>query len=304
MTLRATLETLAEDTWERLRDAKALSVRFGEETITDLMMLEIVRQAFPSIVVDPTSKRKESLSGTDFELWLGSDRSGWVRLAVQAKKLHLASGNYRGFNHKVGHAKALQINLLENYAQANDAIPLYCLYNYTVNLPPLLYWHCCQGQEAFQPKQLGCTITPSSTIKETLSQYGGKNFNNIHQADRTLPWRCLACPELGQWFGVREHTSLQEPTDTLPRLFGRTRPRIYSKLPETLARERERRRTKDLDSDTRAGHIVFSSNASRENSSDTDDDSGFDRELYSRNVDFPRRRFAMEVDPYWVPSNG
>ena len=161
------------------------------------MMLEIVRQALPSIVVAPTSKRKESLSGTDFELWLGSDRSGWVRLAVQAKELHLASGNYHGFNHKVGHAKALQINLLENYAQADKAIPLYCLYNYTVNLSPLLYGHCCQGQEAFQPKQLGCTITPSSTIKETLSQYGGKNFNNIHRAARTLPWRCLACPELG-----------------------------------------------------------------------------------------------------------
>ena len=161
-----------------------------------------------------------------------------------------------------------------------------------------LYWHCCQGQEAFQPKQLGCTITPSSTIKETLSQYGGKNFNNIHRAARTLPWRCLACPELVQWFGVREHTSLQEPTDTLPRLFGRTRPRIYSKLPETLARERERRRTKDLDSDTRAGYIGLSTNASPEESSDINDDFEFARELYSRDVGFPRRRFALEVDPY------
>lgn len=38
------LGTLAEDTWENLREAKLLSVRFGEETITDTLMLELRRR--------------------------------------------------------------------------------------------------------------------------------------------------------------------------------------------------------------------------------------------------------------------
>ena len=296
MTLMTNLEELAEDTWDRLRDAKALSVRFGEETITDLMMLEIQRQALPSIVVDPTSKRNESLSGTDFELWMGSDQAGWVRLAVQAKKLHLASDNYHGFNHKVGQAKTRQIKLLEAYAQTNDAVPLYCLYNYTVDLSAFLYWHCCQGLQAFQPKQLGCTITPSSTIKKTLCQYGGKNFSNIHQAECTLPWRCLACPELTEWLGLRQRTSLQEPSDSPSRLLGGRRPRIYPRLPETLARERDRRRTSALDRDTDVENSRLSI-TSHDEHSDTGNDSAFDRDLYSRAVGFPRRRFALDVEP-------
>jgi hypothetical protein len=43
-TLVSILEALARDTWERLNDARALSVRFGEETITDLLLLDIQRR--------------------------------------------------------------------------------------------------------------------------------------------------------------------------------------------------------------------------------------------------------------------
>ena len=43
-TLRLQLELLARDTHQRLDEARALHVRFGEETITDLLLLEIKRQ--------------------------------------------------------------------------------------------------------------------------------------------------------------------------------------------------------------------------------------------------------------------
>ncbi len=43
MTLASTLESLSVDTWERLRDARTLNILFGEETITDILLLDLKR---------------------------------------------------------------------------------------------------------------------------------------------------------------------------------------------------------------------------------------------------------------------
>jgi hypothetical protein len=296
VTLRDTLETLAKDTWERLRDTKAHRMRFGEEAITDLNMLEIERQALPSIVVEQTSKRFESQSGTDFEMWLGTDRIGWVRLAVQAKKLHLTTENYLGLEYKVAQSHTLQIDLLDRYAQANDATPLNCLYNYTSNPSPLDHWHCCQGQGSFHRYQLGCTITPSSIIRETITLHRRKTFHGIHRAGCTLPWRCLTCPELSQMYEPRDRRPSQAPSDVLARLFGNELPRIHPKLPEALAQARDRRQRKALDQDGLGDTSIWSIPLSPLGPSNARDDWEFDRELYDRTVGFPRRRFILELD--------
>ena len=46
-------------------------VRFGEETITDLLMMDFYLQGSTVALFKQTSKPNESMSGTDFELWLG-----------------------------------------------------------------------------------------------------------------------------------------------------------------------------------------------------------------------------------------
>ena len=84
-TLVGTLETLAADTWMRLSDVASLSarsVRFGEETITDLLMLDLNRIGSTKVLFTPTSKQAEAFQGTDFECWVGSDGAGWLRFAV------------------------------------------------------------------------------------------------------------------------------------------------------------------------------------------------------------------------------
>ena len=87
MNLVSVFESLAADTWKRLRDAQHLDVRFGEESVTDLVLLELKRKRHPGLQVLQTNKNVESTQGTDWEWWLGSDSQGWLRLAVQAKRL-------------------------------------------------------------------------------------------------------------------------------------------------------------------------------------------------------------------------
>ncbi len=107
--------------------------------------------------------------------------------AIQAKKLHLTKERYTTLSHKVG--KKLQIDLLEKYAAANDAIPAYCLYNHVTPVAAARGWNCCAGP--VDAPQLACTVTPSSVVRTAIATWGAKRFLDIHGDPQTIPWRCL-----------------------------------------------------------------------------------------------------------------
>ena len=211
-TLDTALRSLSNDTWERLRDIKSLSahpaqfgsVRLGEETITDLLMLDLNRQKLPSVRFIQTSRADEASQGTDFEWWVGAHGRGWFRFAIQAKKLHVQSARYRGLTY--ASKGKTQITRLEEYAKTNRAKPLYCLYNYSDQVDPSQHWHCCQ--RPFQIEELGCTITPSRNIQKAIDSQGMKNFGFIHSQPDTVPLRCLiSCPKIRQSFPLVDSTA-------------------------------------------------------------------------------------------------
>lgn len=194
----------SKDTWRRLSFVKdsfqnrgALgSMRFGEETITDLLMMDLFLKGSTVILFKQTPRPAEAKSGTDFELWLGTDQLGWYRYAIQAKKLDLRTERYLSLTQK--NSNGLQINLLERFAHANRATPLYCLYNYTDKVEESQHWHCCNAySNSIDERELGCSVTPSSIIRKAIAIHGAKNFNFIHRMKETLPWRCLvSCPKI------------------------------------------------------------------------------------------------------------
>ena len=116
-------EKLAKNTWSRLEDGFRLGISQGEETITDINLLEIYQSGHNNIRAIKTPKLKESKIGTDWEWWIGSD-TRWFRFAVQAKKTPRPSGKYYNIQQKVNNTP--QVNILKKYALINGAIPLYC----------------------------------------------------------------------------------------------------------------------------------------------------------------------------------
>ena len=147
--LGSIFESQSKYTWERLSYAyKSLMgpgqsgpVQFGEETITNIFMMDLYVRGSTVALFEQMSKARESMSGTDFELWVGSQRLGWFRFAVQAKKLDLKTKRYADLNHENSNGR--QPKLLENYARNNGACPVYCLYNFTENVDKYEHWHCC-----------------------------------------------------------------------------------------------------------------------------------------------------------------
>ena len=142
----------SKDIWERLgyvRDSYKSRgvlgpVRFGEETITDLLMLGPL---CPRVYTGPTSNRLPSRTKPCGERtsncgW-GFEEKRMVPIAIQAKKLDLRTDRYSSLTQ--ANSNGPQIELLEDYARLNRAAPLYCLYNHTDGADEFKHWHCCTG---------------------------------------------------------------------------------------------------------------------------------------------------------------
>ena len=181
-------EQIARSTWYRLKYASRYSVRLGEETITDLLALDLrISEGNKSIRVFQSTKKQEAETGIDLLIIkrIRATNSAMC-LAVQSKKLHINNlkkpGIYRSLNYWTGGHS--QLYLLENFAQEFKCIPLYLLYNYE-NLSRVQLedtWHCHQSA---CEDQLGCTFVPTWRIRLAIDTYGARKFLHIHSRN---PW--------------------------------------------------------------------------------------------------------------------
>jgi hypothetical protein len=220
-------EKLASYTWQRILYSEEFKISQGEETITDLNLLEIAMSQYSGVKVIKTAKYDEKNQGADWEWWIGNSSIGYLRYAVQAKKIDKKFIHYKSLGHKVESER--QIHILERYARNNGAIPLYCFYNYSKNTDLSPYWHCNLPPD---DKQLGCTVTPLENVKEALDQRGKRTFDYLHKFDSTKPWRCLVqCPSL-----LHFYKNAKKTTDTLCLSWGFDNvDAYYEELPDCLS---------------------------------------------------------------------
>lgn len=193
-------EKAASDTWERLKASSELDISQNETTITDIILLDFKRAKCPFVHLMKTPQNREASQGTDWEWWIGADSVGWLRYAVQAKKINLLNLKYDKLNHKIGGKKVKgkkvneksQLEILSSYSSAHKALPRYCFYNYANTIKQGQQWHC---NLPFDSTQLGCSIATLSTVRKAIKTRGGRNFDFIHSEISTLPFRCLVtCP--------------------------------------------------------------------------------------------------------------
>ncbi len=194
MPIRDTVDELTREIRQNLDLAKKLKISYGEETITDNILMALASMRSYNLRIFQTPKNIEAQKGTDWEWFIGSQKYGWVRLAIQAKKFNSSSGRYDSLGHKVGIApnQELQVEILKRYSTANNAIPLYSFYNNYAHVSENNHWHC---NKAFDPELLGWTITSVQNIEDALNNYGSRNFDYIHSKKDSIPVKCLFdCP--------------------------------------------------------------------------------------------------------------
>lgn len=183
------LQHLAIDTWDRLSLSHHLGIPTGEQTITDINLLEIVRANLATLRVYKAQGRNEPEKGFDWEWWVGGPGTGYWRYSIQAKKLNLNTGCYQCVRHAVG--PRWQIDILEDFARAQHTIPLYCLYNAAPAPGEQEHWHCARP---FVRKHLGCSLAPLGVVRPLHRRRIRRTFARMHQDPRVLPWHCILAP--------------------------------------------------------------------------------------------------------------
>ena len=204
---------VAERTWSTLGLAKQLRARFGEETLTDLLVLDMLpHRGARGFWLLPTTKRAEALSGADLFVAVRHRTGNWSRFAVQAKKLY-PNDEYPMLNS--GRRCGSQLVRLERFARQLHALPLYLLYNHSNTAQRSQHWHCPLD---FELGQLGCTLVPSWHVRQMICGPPPRNFDLAHKVSQSRPWRCaFDCPDaettLTQMGFRAGHRSLDTPID-------------------------------------------------------------------------------------------
>lgn len=179
-------EVLASTTWRTISRANRNHISFGEDAITSINLNAIASLNDRCVAVEDT-RINEAHKGCDFEMWIGSDRRGWSRYAVQAKKITASSGRYEKLSHAVRGSS--QIEILNEYAKRARAASLYCFYNFA---PHVMNWNCALPRDE---TQLGCMVAPAVVVEQALRLRGCRHFGWMHIQPEAIPWRCLlTCP--------------------------------------------------------------------------------------------------------------
>ena len=86
---------IAEDTWWKVKWSWDHKFLLGEETLTQLLVLDFVRFMPDYYKLHQCTKKEESQQGTDLEIRIYDVGTQAAKLAVQAKKLYQANKPYQ-----------------------------------------------------------------------------------------------------------------------------------------------------------------------------------------------------------------
>lgn len=180
--LKVAFENITKNVWKGLEDSFEHDISFGETSISDMILLYLIKLNNPCISIKQTKQNEEADFGTDWVWWIGSDDKGWIAYAVQAKKYSTKNDRYDSLAHKVKGVS--QSDILEIYANSIRAIPVYALYNYVLRES---FSTGVRGLILGYPKNMyGVTLTPLHVINEAMNKRGCRNFKFIHDKFSTI----------------------------------------------------------------------------------------------------------------------
>lgn len=158
-------------------------VSYGEETITENNLLEILRRhKHKRTQLTAISKGQEAKTGADWE-WVivGAKYSFFMR--VQAKRTK--KNNKLSIKHKVGNTGQQQIDILINGCNSITScwMPVYCFYSKETER--VKWKHTPSGRHINKKYKYGCLIAPAEEVKK-ISVKSIKDVEGI-----ALPWHCF-----------------------------------------------------------------------------------------------------------------
>lgn len=188
---------LSAGVWERRRAAKLAGLTYNEETVTEVLLLELQINFPGHVLIVPFTKRREARIGADWAwAFVSHDRRSNQGMLVQAKRLDDKERNYDSLYKKnrlkgETHSRLQMDRLIEN-ARRYQLPPVYAFYNQLDNpsrIPHFtcgtlggLYWRC--------PESWGVALASAVEVRRAKPN---RSFDR-HKC-HSMPLHCLLCSE-------------------------------------------------------------------------------------------------------------
>ena len=170
-------------------------VSYGEETITEINLLEIRRRHPGLIHLQTFTKPREAQNGADWE-WHIVGRKYTFKMRVQAKRLQ--SNCILKVNHKVRSSSRQQRELLIEKASNDNIKAVYCIY---CTEPQRKLWKEKKASLGYRSIQTGCLLADALDVPLTV-----RNLDVIEE--KCIPWHYLFCPPRSRFDIVLEYLNV------------------------------------------------------------------------------------------------
>lgn len=178
-------QTTAIDTWIKIATSHKIGFTYGEETITESILLNLHQNFQEKIKIWPYDKRKkEPNTGADWEWWIGIS-GAWFGMRVQAKKISLPSETYGSIlTYRTTSKTKNQIQILIEQSKRYSVTPIYCLYTHSSVVPSPVP-NCMPSLSRKMVN--GCLICHAEVVERIASN------KLIDLAPNLVPWHFLVC---------------------------------------------------------------------------------------------------------------
>ncbi|WP_336864668.1 DUF6615 family protein [Peribacillus frigoritolerans] len=170
MSVCSAIKDFSQLTWCILEGRFITNLSVGEETITDISLIQLQKNLGSSTKIEKFTKKKEDQIGADWEWWI-IERGKAISLRVQAKILSQEM-KYKSLNY-VGKSKKVQIDTLINQAASDKCIPIYIFYNYVNTFPTI----DCRCGKSIHDEYEGVTYSFGPAVKGLVGSGTRKSYD-------------------------------------------------------------------------------------------------------------------------------
>ena len=191
------LLSLSVNIWRRLGKAKYHGLRFGEETATELFLLDLA-ELFPgNVKVVPFNRREEGRIGADWAwVFIGPDGQSWQGMLVQAKRLDDKECEYPELYYvppaKGPQPSVPQLDRLIDSGRRYGLPPVYVFYNHLSTPGRVPNERCGSLRMISQsmPESWGIAVASALDVRNNKPD---KRYDR--HREHSLPLHCLLCSE-------------------------------------------------------------------------------------------------------------
>ncbi|OYD87317.1 hypothetical protein CDG77_30070 [Nostoc sp. 'Peltigera membranacea cyanobiont' 213] len=187
-------------TWDMLAKGRSVDCQIGEETLTDINILELKIRHSSEIYTRTFSTTQEGSEGADWEWWFTGSSKKWIGFRVQAKVIDFETNSFEHLHYQNKNNPLSQCQILIQRAVESSSrlIPLYCLYSNWNNSPQFTsrYANYYPVQESY-----GCSILSAFAVRylqskkrkpanfKVLRPYSGSQLSEVQEPHPQPPPR-------------------------------------------------------------------------------------------------------------------